>query len=34
MIELSRYVFETLHEDGEFALYRGRMDVELPTILW
>jgi serine/threonine protein kinase len=34
MIELSRYVFETLHEDEEFAFCRGRTDEgELPTIL-
>ncbi len=33
MIELSRYVFETLREDGEFALCRGRSDGELPSIL-
>ena len=33
MIELSRYVFETLREDGEFALCRGRRDGEIPTIL-
>src|ERR1700745_2457917 len=34
MIELSRYVFETLREDEEFAFCRGRMnDGELPTIL-
>src|SRR5271166_5682268 len=33
MIELSRYVFETLREDGDFALWRGRIDGELPTIL-
>jgi len=34
MIELSRYVFETLREDEEFAFRRGRKDDgELPTIL-
>ena len=33
MIELSRYVFETLREDGEFALYRGRRDEELSAVL-
>jgi predicted ATPase len=34
MIKLSRYVFETLREDEEFAFCRGRMnDGELPTIL-
>jgi hypothetical protein len=34
MIELSRYVFETLREDAEFAFCRGRRDDgELPTIL-
>jgi PAS domain S-box-containing protein len=34
MIELSRYVFETLREDEGFALCRGRRDDgELPTIL-
>jgi len=33
VIELSRYVFETLREDGEFALCRGRRDGEIPTIL-
>jgi hypothetical protein len=34
MIELSRYVFETLREDEEFAFCRGRKDEgELPTIL-
>src|SRR6202008_2449825 len=33
-IELSRYVFETLREDEEFAFSRGRRDEgELPTIL-
>jgi hypothetical protein len=31
--ELSRYVFETLREDRELALYLGRRDGELPTIL-
>src|ERR1700757_3988337 len=34
MIELSRYVFETLREDEEFAFCRGRRDDgELPAIL-
>src|ERR1700730_4415803 len=34
MIEFSRYVFETLREDEEFAFCRGwRNDGELPTIL-
>jgi len=34
VIELSRYVFETLREDREFAFCRGRRDNgELPTIL-
>src|SRR3954454_7607890 len=34
MIELSRYVFETLREDEEVAFRRGRRDDgELPTIL-
>src|SRR6202163_4116069 len=34
MIELSRYVFETLREDEECAFCRGRRDDgELPTIL-
>src|SRR5882762_7328741 len=34
MIELSRYAFETLRQDEEFALCRGRKnDGELPTIL-
>jgi serine/threonine protein kinase len=34
MIELSRYAFETLREDEEFAYCRGRRDEgELPTIL-
>jgi PAS domain S-box-containing protein len=34
MIELSRYVFETLRQDEEFAFCRGRKDDgELPTIL-
>src|ERR1700675_3788126 len=34
MIELSRYVFETLREDEEFAFCRGRRDDgELPSIL-
>jgi predicted ATPase/signal transduction histidine kinase len=34
MIELSRYVFETLREDEEFAFCRGRRnDGALPTIL-
>jgi hypothetical protein len=30
MIELSRYVFETLREDEEFAFSRGRMN----EVLW
>src|SRR6202162_2714410 len=34
MIELSRYVFEILREDEEFAFCRGRRDDgELPTVL-
>src|SRR3982074_3329422 len=34
MIELSRYAFETLRQDEEFAFCRGRKnDGELPTIL-
>jgi PAS domain S-box-containing protein len=34
MIELSRYVFETLRKDEEFAFCRGRRDEgELPTVL-
>jgi serine/threonine protein kinase len=33
MIELTRYVFETLREDEEFAFCRGRRDGELSTIL-
>src|SRR4029077_13131197 len=34
MIELSRYVFETLRQDEEFAFcWRRRDDGELPTIL-
>src|SRR6266446_6541978 len=34
MIELSRYAFETLRQDEEFALCRGRKNHgELPTIL-
>src|ERR1700736_5870556 len=34
MIEFSRYVFETLREDEEFAFCRGRRDDgELPTVL-
>jgi hypothetical protein len=34
MIDLSKYVFETLREDEEFAFCRGRKDDrELPTIL-
>src|SRR5258705_8860500 len=34
MIELSRYVFETLRQDEEFAFCRGRRDDgQLPTIL-
>src|SRR5258707_15766090 len=34
MIELSRYAFETLRQDEEFAFCRGRRDDgQLPTIL-
>src|SRR5258707_6763585 len=34
MIELSRYAFETLRQDEEFAFCRGRKnDGELPSIL-
>src|SRR5260221_13905354 len=34
MIELSRYAFETLRQDEEFAFCRGRKnDGELPTVL-
>lgn len=34
MIELSRYVFETLREDAEYAFCRGRRDdTEFPHIL-
>ena len=33
MIELSGYVFETLREDEEVALYRGRKDSDLSPIL-
>jgi hypothetical protein len=34
VIELSRYVFETLRQDAEFAFCRGEKDEgELPTIL-
>ena len=33
MIELSRYVFETLREDEEFALDRGQGNGDLPAIL-
>ena len=34
MIELSRYVFETLRQDAEFAFCRGRSnDGDVPTIL-
>jgi PAS domain S-box-containing protein len=34
VIELSQYVFETLREDGDFAVRRGRRrNGELPTIL-
>jgi len=33
VIELSRYVFETLREDEEFVLERGRGDRDLSTIL-
>jgi len=33
VIELSRYVFETLREDEEFVLDRGQTDGDLPAIL-
>jgi hypothetical protein len=33
VIELSKYEFETLREDRECVLYRGRRDGELPAIL-
>src|SRR5258708_19938690 len=34
MMDLSRYQFEKLREDEEFALFRGRsIDGDLPTIL-
>ena len=33
MIELSRYVFETLREDQEFVLERGQGDGDLSAIL-
>ena len=34
MMDLSRYEFEKLREDEEFALFRGRSnDGDLPTIL-
>jgi len=33
VIELSKYEFETLREDQEYVLYRGRSDRELPAIL-
>jgi hypothetical protein len=33
VIELSRYVFETLREDGEFVLERGQGDRDLSAIL-
>ena len=33
MIELSRYVFETLREDEEFVLDRGQSDGDLSAIL-
>ena len=33
MIELSRYVFETLREDEEFVLERGQGDRDLSAIL-
>ena len=33
MIELSRYVFETLREDEEFVLERGQRDGDLSGIL-
>ena len=33
MIELSTYVFETLREDGELVLYRGRRQDEGSRLL-
>jgi len=33
VIELSRYVFETLREDEEFVLERGQGDGDLSAIL-
>ena len=33
MIELSRYVFETLRQDEEFVLQRGQSDRDLSSIL-
>ena len=33
MIELSRYVFETLRKDEDFVLYRSQMDADLSAIL-
>jgi hypothetical protein len=33
VIELSRYVFETLRQDEEFVLQRGQSDRDLSTIL-
>src|SRR5260370_11636656 len=33
LIELSRYVYETLRADEEFALSRARRDGELSTVL-
>jgi hypothetical protein len=33
VIELSRYVFETLREDEEFVLERGQGDRDLSAIL-
>ena len=33
MIELSRYVFETLRKDEDFVLYRSKMDADLSAIL-
>ncbi|MDX6457638.1 MAG: hypothetical protein QOE55_1335, partial [Acidobacteriaceae bacterium] len=33
MIELTKYVFETLREDEEFVLDRGQSDGDLSAIL-
>ena len=33
MIDISRYVFETLREDEEFVLDRGQRDGDLSAIL-